>query len=292
MSMEPTAIRRFYWSLRRELWENRSLTVAPIALAALFVMGFTISVWHLPATLRKAAVLDPMKQHDALAMPYDIASGLMMAVALIVSVFYCLDALYGERRDRSILFWKSLPVSDRLTVVTKAAVAIVFVPLLSIALTIAMDLGMLLLSSVVAAASGQSVAFLWTRLSLGEMSLLLVYHWLTVHMVQYAPFYAYLLLVSALVKRAPFIWAFLPPLALGFLEKIAFNSRHAFDFLVGRLGGNGMEAVTMAGQFPTSPMVHLTPGRYLASPDVWIGLAVTALLLAVAARLRRYRSPI
>ena len=52
------------------------------------------------------------------------------------------------------------------------------------------------------------------------------------------------------------------------------------------------EAVTMAGQFPTSPMVHLTPGRYLASPDVWIGLAVTALLLAVAARLRRYRSPI
>jgi ABC-2 type transport system permease protein len=284
--------RRFYWSLRRELWENRSLTVAPMALAALFVMAFTIGVSRLPATLRRAATLDPMKQHDALALQYDISSGLMMGIALIVTIFYCLDALYGERRDRSILFWKSLPVSDRMTVVTKAAVAIVFVPLLSIALTLAMDAGMLLLSSAVTAASGQSVAFLWSRLAFGEMSLLLVYHWFTVHMVGYAPFYAYLLLVSALVKRAPFVWAFLPPLALGFLERIAFNSSHVFGFVLGRLGGNGMEAMTAPGKFPTSPMTHLTPGRYLASPDTWLGLAATVVLLAVAVRLRRYRSPI
>src|ERR1051325_6787670 len=253
--------RRFYWSLRRGLWENRSLTVAPMAMAALFVMAFTIGVSRLPATLRRAATLDPMKQHDALALQYDISSGLMMGIALIVTIFYCLDALYGERRDRSILFWKSLPVSDRMTVLAKAAVAVVFVPALCIALTLAADLGMLLLSSAVAAASGQSVALLWSRLSPGEMPVLLIYHWLTVHMIQYAPFYAYLLLVSAAVKRAPFVWAFLPPLAIGFLEKITFNSRHAFDFLVGRLGGNGMEAVTMPGQFPTSPMTHLTPGR-------------------------------
>jgi ABC-2 type transport system permease protein len=292
MSTEPTAMQRFYWSLRRELWENRSLTIAPIALAVAFLMGFTVSVWHLPTTLRQAAVLDPMRQHDMLASPYDIGSGLMMGAALIVSVFYCLDALYGERRDRSILFWKSLPVSDRLTVVTKAAVAIVFVPLLSIVLSIVMSLGMLLLSSVVAAASGQSVALLWTRLSLGEMSLLLVYHWLTVHMIGYAPIYAYLLFVSAAVKRAPFIWAFLPPLALAFLERIVFNSNGGFDFLVGRLGGNGMEALPLPGKFPTSPMIHLTPLRYLAAPSLWIEVILTALLLAGAVRLRRSRSVI
>jgi ABC-2 type transport system permease protein len=285
-------MRRFYWSLRRELWENRSLTIAPIALATLFMIGSTITVGRVPETLRRVAALDPMKQRSALAMHYDLASGLMMGVALIVTVFYCLDALYGERRDRSILFWKSLPVSDRMTVVTKAAVAVVFVPLLCIALTLIMDLGMLLLSSAVVAAKGQSVAFLWSRLSVGEMSLLLVYHWLTVHMLQYAPVYAYLLLVSAAVKRAPFVWAFLPPLALGFLERIAFGSTIAFDFLVGRLGGNGMEAITMPGQFPTSPMTHLTPGRFLASPGPWVGLILTAVFLALAARLRRYRSPI
>jgi len=287
-------MRRFYWSLRRELWENRSLTIAPIALATLFVMAFTVgAVGHIPRMMRAAAAAtDPMKQHHELAGVYDISSGLMMGVALIVTVFYCLDALYGERRDRSILFWKSLPVSDRMTVVTKAAVAVVFVPLLCIALTLAMDLGMLLLSSVIVAAKGQSVAFLWSRLSPGEMSLLLVYHWLTVHMLQYAPVYAYLLFISAFVKRAPFVWAFLPPLALGFLEKIAFNSRYTFDFLFGRLGGNGMEAVTMPGQFPTSPMTHLTPGRFLASPGVWVGLAIAAGFLAAAARLRRSRSPI
>ena len=139
--METTVMRRFYWSLRRELWENRSLTVAPVALATLFMIGATITVGRVPETLRRAAALDPMKQHNALATHYDLSSGLMMGVALIVTVFYCLDALYGERRDRSILFWKSLPVSDRMTVVTKAAVAVVFVPLLCIALTLIMDLG-------------------------------------------------------------------------------------------------------------------------------------------------------
>src|SRR5438105_5486414 len=175
MSMEPTAIQRFYWSLRRELWENRSLTVAPIALAALFVMGFTISVWHLPATLRKAALLDPMKQHDALAMPYDIASGLMMAVALIVSVFYCLDALYGERRDRSILFWKSLPVSDRLTVVTKASIPLIVVPLFIYALIITLQIVILSLSTIVLAGNGQANEILWSHLPLFRMSLALFY---------------------------------------------------------------------------------------------------------------------
>ncbi len=63
--------------------------------------------------------------------PYTFAAGCIMATAFIVGVFYCLDALHGERRDRSILFWKSLPVSDLTTVLSKASIPLVVLPLLS-----------------------------------------------------------------------------------------------------------------------------------------------------------------
>jgi len=109
-----------YWSVRRELWENRSIYIAPLAVAAVFLFGFLISTIHLPGKMRAASALDPLRQHELIAQPYLIASGLMMLTTLVVGVFYCLDALYGERRDRSILFWKSLPVSDLTTVLSKA----------------------------------------------------------------------------------------------------------------------------------------------------------------------------
>ena len=91
-------------------------------------------------------------------------------------MFYCLDALHGERRDRSILFWKSLPVSDLTTVLAKASIPLVILPLLTFAITVAMQWIMLLLSSAVLLASGLSVATLWTQLSLFQMSLMLLYH--------------------------------------------------------------------------------------------------------------------
>ncbi len=53
-----------------------------------------------------------MRQREMITQPYDFAALLIMGVTFVVAVFYCLDALHGERRDRSILFWKSLPVSD------------------------------------------------------------------------------------------------------------------------------------------------------------------------------------
>ena len=114
-------------------------------------------------------------------MPYDIAAGLMMLTGIIVSVFYCLDALHGERRDRSILFWKSLPVSDRTTVLAKASIPLLVVPLLTSAVAIGMYWVMLLLSSAVVLGSGQSVATLWTQVSFMQMSLLLLYHIFTAH---------------------------------------------------------------------------------------------------------------
>lgn len=291
----PTAISatdRMYWSVRRELWENRSIYIAPLAVAALVLAGFLLSLIHLPETMRAAAALDPMKQHGAIAQPYNIAAALIMGTALIVAVFYCLDALYGERRDRSTLFWKSLPVSDLTTVLAKASIPFVVLPLLSFTITVVTQFIMLLLSSAVLAGNGQSVATLWTQLSFFRMSLLLLYHLLTVHVLSTAPLYGWLLLVSVWARRAPFLWAVLPPLAIGYLEKITFNTTHFADLLRYSLEGSGMEAVTAPGTLPMDPMTQLTPGHFLGSPGLWIGLAIAAAFLAAAVRLRRYREPI
>jgi ABC-2 type transport system permease protein len=216
-----------------------------------------------------------------------------MLTGIVVSVFYCLDALHGERRDRSILFWKSLPVSDATTVLAKASIPLVILPLLTFAITVAMQWLMLLLSSAVLLASGLSVATLWTKLSFLRMSWLLLYHVLTAHALWPAPIYCWLLLVSGWPRRATFLWAALPLVAIAGVEQIAFHTWH-FAALVGSrlIGAAPTVALTSPHMFPTDPMTHITPAQFLTSPGLWIGLAFAAACLAAAVRLRHYREPI
>jgi ABC-2 type transport system permease protein len=293
-AIAPAAIpatRRMYWSVRRELWEYRSIYVAPLAVAALILFGSLISAFRLPAKMRAALTLDPMRQSHAIQQHYQLAALLIMGTTFIVGVFYCLDALHGERRDRSILFWKSLPVSDLTTVLSKASIPLVVLPLLTFAITVVTQFIMLLLSSVALLGSGLSVATLWTQVPLFQMSLLLLYHLLAVHSLWYAPIYGWMLLVSGWARRAAFLWAALPLLAIGVVEKIAFNTSHFAAMLMRRIGGD-VAAVTVPGRVPMDPMTHLTPGHFLSSPGLWIGLAITAAFLAGAVRLRRYQGPI
>ena len=281
----------FYWSVRRELWENRSIYIAPLAVAAVILFSFLISSIHLPSKMRAALALDPMQQQELIGKPYNFVALSIMVTAIIVGVFYSLDALHSERRDRSILFWKSLPVSDLTTVLSKASIPIVVLPLLAFAITIATQWIMLLVSTAVLLASGQSVATVWTHLPLFQMSLMLFCHLLGVHGLWYAPFYGWLLLVSGWARRAAFLWAALPLLAIGVVEKIVFNTSHFGALLASRLTG-GAEGAALTGSASMHPMTYLALGRFLSSPGLWIGLAVAAAFLAAAVRLRRYQGPI
>src|ERR1700739_822602 len=272
-----SATQRFYWSVRRELWENRSIYVAPLAVAAVALFTFTFSI--IAGIWEKPLRFDPARPR----MPFNMAAGLLMLTAIIVSVFYCLDALYGERRDRSILFWKSLPVSDRTTVLSKASIPLVILPLLSFAISVAMQWMMLLVGSAVLLVSGQSVALLWSNLSPFQMSLLLLYHLLTAHVLWPAPIYCWLLLAWCWARRAPFVWAVLPLVAIAGVENLAFHTWH-FAALVGRrfIGATPTVASAAPDVFPTDPMTHITPVHFLASPGLWIGLAVAAMFLGGA----------
>lgn len=287
------ATRLLYWAVRRELWENRSLYLAPLAVAALIFVGFLISTISLPARIRAASALSILGQHNLIAQPYIVGAGMMMLTTLAVGVFYSLDALYGERRDRSIQFWKSLPVSDLITVLSKAIVPVVILPLVTFSITALAQLVMLLVSSLVLLGNGLSAAPIWTHAALFEKWLILLYHFVTVHGLWYAPIYGWLLLVSAWTRRAPFLWAVLPPLAVAVAEKIAFNTWYFGTMVATRMmGGGGGSEEFMTGYLSMDPLMHFRPVAFLWSPGLWVGLAVAAIFLAAAVRLRRYRDPI
>ena len=269
-----TAGRRLYWSVRRELWEYRSIYIAPLVAAGVFLLAFVTGL-----------TLSPAHRHEGLDTPYVFAAGLIMGTGFIVGIFYTLDALYGERRDRSILFWKSLPVSDLTTVLSKFAIPIVILPLLTFAIALITQFIMLLLSS------GLSVGPLGARMSFFHMSLMLLYHILTVHGLWYAPIYAWLLLVSAWAPRAPFLWAFLPPFVVWGVERIAFRTSHFLGMLQYRLGGPEPPTTVRSDNLMES-ISALTPAQFFSTPGLWIGLALAAVFLAAAVRLRRNREPI
>jgi len=280
--------RPFYWSLRRELWEFRSIYLAPLVAAAVILSAFMLSsfagIWE------PALRLDP--DSAKIAEPYNFVALLLMGTTFLVAIFYCLDALYGERRDRSILFWKSLPVSDVTAVLAKGAIPLVVLPLITFMITAVTQWIMLLWSSMILSASGHSVAALWNHVPLFHIWAMLLYHLIAVHSLWYAPFFGWFLLVSAWARRAPFLWAVLPPFVIGFFERIAFRTTHFASMLSHRFAGGHESAPFPASGMSIDHLMHVNVGEFLIRPGLWIGLGITAVFLAGAVQLRRYRGPI
>ena len=280
--------RVFYWSVRRELWENRSIYIAPLIVAVVELFGFFISTVGLPERRRAVLLLDPAKARAAIEAPYDVAAIMLILTAFIVGVFYCLDALHGERRDRSILFWKSLPVSDFTTLVSKATIPLLVLPLVTFAIIVATQFVMLLWTSVLLITHGMSPASTWTYFPLFQQSLILLYGLVAIAL-WHAPIYGWALLVSGWVRRATFLWAVLPVIAIAVFEKITFNTSHFAAIVKDRLLGF---AFGLHRSVAIDSLVQLTPGRYLSTPGLWLGLVFVALFIAAAIRLRRYRGPL
>jgi ABC-2 type transport system permease protein len=284
--------RPFYWSVRRELWEHRSVYIAPLVVTAFALFGSFISLIGLPRRIQSVPGSDTAGQFAAVAAPLSNAPAVIMFTTFLVGIFYALDALYGERRDRSILFWKSMPVSDRTTVFSKASMPLLVLPLLGFVLSMATFVVLLLLSTPVLLASGVSPSALWGGWLFVQQPLVMLYG-LTVHALWFAPIYSWLLLVSAWARRMPLLWATLPPLALMALERVAFNTSYFASLLGYRFAGAMEEAFAVdAKEEFIHRLAQLDPAGFLTAPGLWIGLAFAAAFLTAAVRLRRYREPI
>ena len=305
--MSPLLDHPFMVLVRRELWEHRSLIWAPLA------MALTIIVLSLLGAAQDIALPGVVRDADELR---DFLSTLMVGllvpqllVGLVVVFFYLLDCLFTERRDRSILFWKSLPVSDAQTVLSKLFVALVAMPLWIWALSLVV--GLVVFGVLAAKVSGTPAAALGTWH--GEDWLALqatLLGKLAVAALWYLPVAGWLLLVSVLAKRAQFLWAKLQFLAVAIAERVVLGSNSVAAFVVGRLFGLGqglfsisaktttttttdgaggsvvVESVTHSQSMDSEFSLFAVP-EVLASPCLWIGVAVGAALVYAAIRVRQ-----
>ena len=285
--------------VRREFWEHRALWLVPLAMSVLWI----VIVAFFRIQMGSSQALTVMQGR---AIVNVIGWGMSVATLLVVTIvvtFYLLDALYAERRDRSILFWKSLPVSDSATVLAKFLVAMVIVPLgafLAVAVT---DLAVRV---IIAARGGAGIAMeqasLWDGRMWWQAQVLLLIG-VVASMLWYAPLAAYLLVVSAWARRSVTLWAVLPPLVLVIVERIALQTSHAWEFFADRLSPavpimRGIDARLSDGTISIDRNEIVVPGALLKQVDIGaiflnapmlLGLAAAVVLLVVAIRLRRYR---
>jgi ABC-2 type transport system permease protein len=286
--------------IRREFWENRALWLAPLAVAALLVLAALLGHYRfnfgddrdLPG-----GVLNPEQRVAVFTIVQWGLSVPLYVVMLCCVTYYLTECLYVERRDRSILFWKSLPVSDGLTVLAKMLVALVVVPFGVFALAIAAHLAFTAILDARVALGTAPAVLSWSTLEWlrTEAAMLAT---LTLAVLWYAPVAGYLLLVSAWARRSPLLWSSLPLLLAPLLERIAFGTHYVLGFIryrsLGIWGTLALGHGHIFGHFsdlrPVGSLLEtLRWGAAFADRDLWLGVIAAAAMAWGAARIRRYR---
>jgi ABC-2 type transport system permease protein len=317
-------MKTFITLLQREYWENRgSFAFTPIAIGGFFIAvmifalfasetflpqsagnasdfrisGINISGFDFFAGFNKEFVALPLEKRQELwsAFFYGV-SGLFTAVLIFVSIFYLLGALYDDRRDRSILFWKSLPVSDLMTVTSKVVVVFLVLPVL---FTIAMMLtfvAIVLITTIVALLSGGGIwASIWQPAPFISVPLTILYSHI-IHTLWAAPLIAWLLFVSSWTKRKPILVATIPLAAISFLELYYYRSSEFARAVWERaLGWAAPIDVTSGRHLGSGSLleeqwnIYEMSASLLTTAGMWQGLVVAAVFFAGAVIVRRYR---
>jgi ABC-2 type transport system permease protein len=283
------------WLIRREFWENRAIWMIPAVIGGclvLITLFGKIDLTDIPTQM-------PIR---AVGGGFLLAVGATFFVVLsIYSTWYLLECLYADRKDRSVLFWKSMPISDTTTVMSKLATALIVIPAVYFAVA---DLTTLIMAFIISVRARSVGGTLWHA----DLWLQLQALWLYVIVTSalwYLPIAAYLLVVSAWAKRAVMLWSVLPPLALLLAERW-FLGTHVIAGQIGdRLAGYAGRAfhdepgccswvTTVVGndtiRTPQGIWGLLNVGGFFSSAETWIGGAVGAALIFCAIQLRARRA--
>ncbi len=287
----------YVWLIRREFWENRAIWICPAVIACALMLAALFGRVEI-------AALGSPEQNRVMAGTALFAFGIIFFMAMtIYSTWYLLDCLYADRKDRSVLFWKSLPITDTATVLSKLFTGLIAIPLVYFA---AADLSTLLMAFIVSLRARPPLgSALWQP----DLWLQLQALWLYViasTAIWYLPLAGWLVLMSAWAKRAVMLWSIMPPLAAVLAERLFLGSHAVENLLKDRLGGYLRVAfhdlphhagwvTTPLGDgdsitTPISVWRLLNPIEFFSSPATWIGVLVGAALIGGAVQLRRRRS--
>jgi ABC-2 type transport system permease protein len=315
-------MKTFYWLVKREFWEHRGgFFWAPIITGGIFlllnIMGIitaeVLGITHGISIGASGGLKQLIGQMDAgdmskVGLALDVAMysamGLLIVVLGFVVFFYCLGALYDDRRDRSILFWKSLPISDASTVLSKVVSATVLAPIIAVIVGIVVGMLQLLILATTLSFHGINV---WQLLVLAHPFKVMfnLIGYIPLYVLWALPSVGWLLLCSAWARSKPFLWAVALPVATGLLISW-FGIMGLFNLPTSWFWGNVVQR-SLFSVFPgTGSLFGGTPHdissinglnvldlgstyQLLGSTDLWIGVLVGAALLAGAVWFRRWR---
>lgn len=297
-----------YALIRRELWEHRSLYVVPAVLGLVIVLieltgQAAVSAFgaHIDIALLGATNIGVNERGAIISALLSAFSGLFVFEMLILTIFYSLDSLYAERKDKSILFWRSMPVTDAETVISKLLIALVIIPFVTLGFIALTHLLVLLITSIWVGMRGANAWHLiWSAAPLFDNWAATVIFVLSVSL-WLSPFVGWFLLVSAYTKRSPTLMSILPLIILPLLERSILSSHLLFDAIYARsvhipirrnidFGGLFSSAgFSIEGITDISLVAMLDIGKFLTSPGLWLGLVVCALFSTAAIYVRRFR---
>ena len=294
--------------MKREFWEHRSIWVTPIAIASVVTLGTLTALMfagefaqELDLAIFGAQNIAGDTERKGVLTAYFLGSSWLFLLGLgILTVFYSLDSLYAERKDKSILFWRSLPVTDAETVISKLLTAMLLIPAIAIGAIIVTHLVNLVVTSIwVSMKGGSAGTLIWGSVPLLDnwLATIVVIYSVTIWM---SPFLGWFLFVSAYTKRAPLLMAFLPLVLVPLVEGIFFRSGHFAEAVWGRsakiplFASIDMERFFDEGHARVSDhmvslLAHLDFGKFITHIDTWLGLIVCGLLTTAAIYVRRYR---
>ena len=296
--------------IRRELWEHRAIYVMPLVIALLVFLGsvtgqVAVSGFDhaVDIGILGATNLGENGRSAAITVLMISLSSTFVFAMWILTIFYSLDALYAERKDRSILFWRSISSTDFETVLSKLLTALLVIPLVTFVFIVLTHLVVLMVTSVWLGARGANTWHLiWTAAPFIDnwtatlVFLLALPLWLS-------PFVGWSLFVSAFAKRSPFLIAALPIAILPLLERMIFHTTvFAEVFFVRSVkmplfrGLDNLELLfqegehfKMVGDASVSLLALLDLGRFFSSPALWLGIVVCGIFTTAAIYVRRYR---
>ncbi len=300
-------VRSFVWSIRREFWEHRSLYIAPFAIALIGLAGYLYVLFNTFGVTGRFGRETLAMQRSILFVPVSAVTFAIIATATLATFYFTLDALFGERRDRSILFWKSLPLSDRHAVLAKFAVPMLAMPLIEFVIIFFTQLAMLIAAGIALSLSGVGTEFIWKHFPFAKMAAGVVYGLVTAAL-WYAPVYAWFLFISGWARRGPVLWAVVPVIAAMLVERFTLGSTLVYDLIQRRIlagtsasfteksaaastqGGDARVVVERLGE--TSSSLTPDPAKFFSNPELWIGLLLAVVFVIAAIQRRRNRGPI
>ncbi len=297
--------------LKREYWEHKgAIFYTPAIIAAVLAVltilagltgDATINVNHneqfnlvdhLPKLVDQFENLSEREQKQGVQVALYGTLMFFGGVMLLISLFYCLGCLYDERKDRSILFWKSMPVSDTKTVLSKFATVCLLIPVSYFIVVTAFQLYTLLFSTVLAWIGGSWGTMIWASSNLfgvmfnGLMAMLVAMLWLS-------PFWAWLIFTSSWAKKVAFMWGALPIIMLTIAEGWVLKSSNFIEMLAMRVV-NTFTIMNSNLHFTTHKEIFdievMRWYEVFGNSEFWIGLIVAGVFLTGAIYTRSVRN--